>query len=66
MSKKKKLGKIARIVKVHEIGGSLMVTLPAEFVKAHSIKKGDEIGVLANHLMTIHPMKEGEGSENPD
>ena len=57
---KKKTTKIAKIGRVHKIGGSLMITLPAEFTSFHGIKKGDDVGLLANHLLTIHPMKEGE------
>lgn len=58
--KKKKSVKIARMTKVHRVGGSLMVTLPAEFVGAHSIKEGDDVGILANGIVKVDPMKEGE------
>ena len=44
--------------KVFGIGGSLAITLPAEFVKLHNIKDGDEIPVLANHILKVVPMAE--------
>ena len=46
--------------KVHKIGGSLMIALPAEFVQAHGIKEGDELPVLADHILKIVPMAERE------
>ena len=61
----KELRKIARITRVHEVGGSLMIVLPAEFVRAHGIKKGDDVGILANHVLKLDPMKEGEFEEEP-
>ena len=57
---KKKFSLIAKAAKVHRVGGSLMVTLPDGFVKAHGILEGDQIGLLANHIIKIIPMKEEE------
>lgn len=57
---KKEMQKVARISKVHRIGGSLMITIPAEFVNAHGIKEGDDVGILANHVLKLDPMKEGD------
>ena len=57
---KKRFSLIAKVAKVHKVGGSLMVTLPDAFVKAHGISEGDEVGILANHILKIDPMKEGE------
>ena len=42
-----------------------MITLPAEFVFAHGIKEGDDIGILANHVLKVDPMKEGEYPSYP-
>jgi len=50
---------IAEVQGIVEVGGSLMITLPASFVRAHSLKKGDEVGILANHILKLDPMKEG-------
>ena len=52
--------KIAKIVKVHKIGGSFMIALPPEFIAAHGIKEDDTVGILANHMLYLHPMKEWE------
>ena len=60
----KKQGLIAKVAKVHKIGGSLMITLPIEFVRAHNISEGDEVGLLANHILKLDPMKEGEFGNN--
>lgn len=46
--------------RVHRIGGSLMIVLPPEFTEAHNIKEGDELPVLANHILKIVPMAEQE------
>ena len=43
---------------VHKIGGSLMISLPPEFIEAHGIKAGDELPVIANHLLKVVPMAE--------
>lgn len=55
--------KIAKIVKVHKQGGSFMIVLPPEFCHAHNIKEDDQVGILANHLLLLHPMKDGEFEE---
>ena len=60
----KKLTKIAKITKVHRVGGSLMIILPLEFIKTHRIVEGDEVGILANHILKLDPMKEGDYSIN--
>jgi len=44
---------IAKVVKVHKVGGSLMIILPLEFTKAYSINEGDEISVIANHIVHV-------------
>ena len=63
MSPKRRLQLIAKITKVHRVGGSLMVTLPPEFIRAHSISEGDLVGILANHVLKLDPMKEGRENE---
>lgn len=60
MATKRKFPLLAKVARVHKVGGSLMITLPAEFVKAHSISEGDDVGILANHVLKLDPMKEGE------
>ena len=43
--------------KVHGIGSSLLITLPREFVKENKIKKGDEVGILADHWLQVVPFR---------
>lgn len=49
--------------RVVRIGGSLYISLPPEFTNAHDIKKGDELPVLANHILKIVPMPEKDSVE---
>ncbi len=51
--------------KVFRMGGSLMIGLPPEFTRIHNIKEGDELPVLANHIIKIVPMSEGIGFPIP-
>jgi antitoxin component of MazEF toxin-antitoxin module len=44
--------------KVIRLGGSLAVTLPPEFAKAHNITEGDDLPYAANHLIKFIPMPE--------
>lgn len=44
--------------KVQRMGGSLVVSLPAEFAKAHGIKDGDDLPFAANHIIKFIPMPE--------
>lgn len=43
MTEKRKYGKEIRTVQ--RIGGSLMISLPRGYVKAHDVKKGDQIEI---------------------
>lgn len=54
--------------RVYRIGGSLMIGLPPAFTKAHNIQEGDELPVIANHILKIVPMPEEEesASQKPD
>lgn len=40
------------------LGGSLAVTLPPGFAKAHNIAAGDDLPYAANHLIKFIPMPE--------
>ncbi len=55
-NKKRKV--TAETRKVIRLGGSLVITLPDSFVKAHDIKEGDDLPVAANHIMKVIPMPE--------
>lgn len=44
--------------KVFRIGGSLAVSLPAEFVNAHNIKEGDDLPFAANNIIKYIPVCE--------
>ena len=56
MKKKSKL--IVQKRKLYRFGGSLGILLPREFVKMHGLKEGQEIPVLADHILKIVPMSE--------
>lgn len=60
MSSNRKAKVIAGTRKVMQMGGSLLITLPAEFCQAHSIREGDDLPFAANHIMKIIPMAEGK------
>jgi len=49
---------MARMQKIHKIGNSLMVTLPAEWVAKHHLQEGDDIPVLADNILKVVPMSE--------
>lgn len=50
--------------KVYRIGGSLMIALPPAFTRIHKIKEGDEVPVLAKHILKIVPMSEAVGYDS--
>lgn len=49
--------------KVMKMGGSLVVTLPAQFVHAHDIKAGDDLSFVAGYIMQLIPMPEACATE---
>ncbi len=51
---------IAGTRRVVRLGGSLVITLPAEFCHLHGIKEGDDLPFAANHIMKVIPMPEGK------
>ena len=53
----------AQTRKVWRQGGSLAITLPASFTKAHGIEEGDDLAVIADHIIKIVPMPEGRDEE---
>lgn len=50
---------IAGTRRVVRMGGSLVISLPAEFCHLHGIKEGDDLPFAANHIMKLIPMPEG-------
>jgi hypothetical protein len=42
------------------MGGSLVISLPAEFCHLHHIKAGDDLPFAADHIMKVIPMPEGK------
>ena len=58
------VGKPARVIagtrRVVRMGGSLVISLPAEFCHLHHIKEGDDLPFAANHIMKVIPMPEGK------
>ncbi|MCL0059594.1 hypothetical protein M1O57_05065 [Dehalococcoidia bacterium] len=44
-------------------GGSLVVSLPVEFTRAHDIQEGDAVPVISNHILKIVPMPEAPDEE---
>lgn len=58
------MSKPARVIagtrRVVRMGGSLVISLPAEFCHLHHIKAGDDLPFAANHIMKVIPMPEGK------
>lgn len=54
---------IVRKGRLRKVGGTLYLAIPPEFVKAHGLKKDDEIPVLANHILKVIPMQEEKFQE---
>ncbi|GEM_PF-4590483 len=59
--RRRALGKVVR--KVIPAGGSLAVTLPTDYVRAHGIKPGDRIELTYNHVFVGKPIKPEELEE---
>jgi len=53
---------IAGTRRVVRMGGSLVISLPAEFCHLHGIKEGDDLPFAADHIMKVIPMPEGRES----
>jgi len=45
---------------LHEQGGSLLITLPKFWVEALGLKKGDQVTIVANDVLTIIPSAKKE------
>lgn len=60
MAEKEKAKVTAETRKVIKLGGSLVISIPQTFVDAHHIKEGDDLPVIANHILKIVPMPERE------
>ena len=45
---------------VHQVGDSLMVTLPTEFAQKFGLKKGDKIQAVTDHQLILIPGLKGE------
>jgi len=56
--KKKEYKIIAEPRRLIRVGNSLAVTLPPRFVEEHNLREGDEVGVVADHILKLIPMKE--------
>ena len=54
---------IAGTRRVMRMGGSLVITLPADFCHAHGIQEGDDLPFAADHIMKVIPMPEGRADE---
>jgi antitoxin component of MazEF toxin-antitoxin module len=57
LSKKKEpvLGKDTRVL--FEIGKSLAITLPKEYIEAHGLKPGDVVDVYFNEVVHVEPVR---------
>ncbi len=58
------MGKPARVIagtrRVVRMGGSLVISLPAEFCYLHHIKEVDDFPFAADHIIKVIPMPEGK------
>lgn len=52
--------------KVWRQGGSLVIALPVEFTRAHGIRDGDEVPIVADHILKLVPMPEGREADEPE
>ena len=52
--------------KVIKQGNSLAITLPVSFTRAHGIKAGDDLAIVANHILRVIPMPEDREDEDID
>lgn len=39
-------------------GGSLVFSIPREWVDKHGLKEGDEVGLVGNSILKVIPVKE--------
>jgi len=54
MSKHQILGKSVR--KLIQIGNSIGVTLPTEYLKAHALKVGSSMEICFNEILRVEPL----------
>jgi antitoxin component of MazEF toxin-antitoxin module len=57
---KDKDGLVLATRRIIKNGASFYVSIPPEFMKRHSLKKGDSVPVIADSILKIIPMKEIE------
>jgi len=57
---------IATTRKVIKQGNSLAITLPVSFTRAHGIKAGDVLPIIANHILRVIPIPEESKDDNAD
>lgn len=55
---------IATTRKVLKQGNSLAITLPVSFTRAHGIRVGDDLPIVADHILKVIPMPEGREDED--
>ena len=41
----------------------MAITLPVSFTRAHGIKEGDDLPIVADHILKVIPMPEGREDE---
>jgi len=40
------------------VGNSVVIALPSEFLERHDLKPGDDVGVVADSILKVVPLKE--------
>jgi len=48
------------IKKIIQVGQSLAITIPKEYLKAHKLKQGDRMEVIFNRIIQIEPLNVDE------
>jgi len=43
--------------KIIELGESLLITIPRDFIRAHGLKKGDLVDVFFDDKLVVKPIK---------
>lgn len=51
---------IAEKRRLFQAGGSVVITLPKEWLERHGLRPGDEVGVVADAILKLVPMQEIE------
>ncbi|MBW2672036.1 MAG: AbrB/MazE/SpoVT family DNA-binding domain-containing protein [Deltaproteobacteria bacterium] len=58
LKKKKVLGKDVRTIM--RVGGSLVISIPQEYIEAHGLEKGDKMTIFYDDILHVEPVTKEE------